>query len=68
MATWHRVQLRKHEILVVEAGNFKITIRGSGEARIEPADHGEQPEWRKPPRSELVRIDRAATPEDPAEE
>lgn len=49
MAKWRRVALARHEILIVEAGDLKVTVRGAGQVTIEPVEApGEVPAWRKP--------------------
>ncbi len=49
MAKWKRVALARHEILIVEAGDLKVTVRGTGQASVELVEApGEVPAWRKP--------------------
>jgi hypothetical protein len=50
MARWRRVALARHEVLIVEAGDLEVTVRGTGQATVDLVEApGEVPAWRKPP-------------------
>ncbi len=56
MAEWQRVRLARRQVLVVEAGDIKVTIHGEGRVQVAPADSHLQPHWRQPPLARLTPV------------